>query len=79
MTVEVVDEPKEFAKEPAEHCCVCNDPTRTWFKEKDVALCRQCAEDIDEKDVPSKEEWFKAWRERNEGFLARQMRRNILT
>ena len=42
-----------------EHCCVCRVSTAFWYEEKDVPLCRICAEITEERKVPTKEKWNK--------------------
>ena len=79
MTVAIIEEPPKTREIPAEDCCICGDPSRTWSETKDVAICRSCAENLEEDDVPTKDGWFEKWRESNQGFLPRQIRRNILT
>lgn len=66
MPVKVVKEPEEFRLYPAEGCCICNKPTRTWHEKNDVALCDDCSHDIEERDIPTKKEWFENHKKQNE-------------
>ena len=43
---------------PYEKCCVCSIPTPFWYVENDVPLCGMCAANMEEKDVPTKEEYW---------------------
>jgi hypothetical protein len=61
MPVDVVKEPPGSGG-PAEFCCRCQKLTRYWYQPKDVALCLSCAAIVDDKDIPTKVEWFKQWR-----------------
>lgn len=54
--VKVEREPVDFLP-PYEDCCKCNQPTPYWYTSKDVALCPECAEKYDDKDIPHKSEW----------------------
>lgn len=52
-----------------EHCCICRAKTRFWFTKKDVALCKSCAEKVDEKDIPSKQEWCEKESKLSDSFI----------
>lgn len=64
MSVKVVRESHD-AMMPYEHCAVCGKPTPHWVDtadiSKNVALCTVCAAKIDADDVPTREEWFRAF------------------
>jgi len=79
MSIQTVRESKDNSTEPAEDCCMCGKPSRMWNPDNDVAICTGCAETANQEDLPSKKEWFKAWRERNSAMFPGQLRRNILT
>lgn len=56
--IEIVEEPHTGMA--LEHCCFCAVRTKTWFAEKDVAVCRSCAEHKVSADVPSKADWCRS-------------------
>jgi hypothetical protein len=60
MPIKVVKEPAEFNGSLCENCFRCQRTTRYWFERKDVPCCPSCAKQIEEADVPTKEEWFRA-------------------
>jgi len=41
-----------------EPCCICGQPTDTWYTNKDVALCSVCADKAEHFDIPTKREWL---------------------
>jgi hypothetical protein len=41
-----------------EPCACCGKLTATWYEPKDVALCNECAESVEDHDIPTKEQWF---------------------
>ena len=57
MAVEVYD-PFPGDDGILENCCICREPTEYWFRKNDVALCKKCAVEIDEIDIPSKIDWI---------------------
>ena len=54
--LKVVKENAELGP-PYEDCCMCGTPTPFWYPQKDVPLCKGCANDHDATDIPSKQEW----------------------
>lgn len=67
MGVQVVHERElqGFSEKPYECCCMCDRPTPYWHTKNDVALCCECALSVEEKDVPTKEEWFDSYDKNN--------------
>ena len=66
MTVKIEKEPQDFSNGlPLELCCVCRHPTSWWYGSgpKNVALCPECAEAINEEELPTKAEWLAKERE----------------
>jgi len=58
--IPVAREPKALSNTGIyENCCFCGVPSPFWYEKNDVCVCKSCAEEKDEKDVPTKEEWFK--------------------
>lgn len=59
--IKVVHEPKSHPipvqMRELENCAFCRKPTPYWYKEKDVAVCEECAKWANPEDVPSKLEW----------------------
>ena len=43
---------------PYEKCCVCDNPTPFWHLKSNVPLCGSCAANMEEKDLPTKEEYW---------------------
>ena len=58
MSIFVVHEPADFREMPAESCCFCKRPSRTWHEESDVAVCIPCADNHEVSDIPAKKDWF---------------------
>lgn len=56
--IKVELEPTEFRREGAELCCFCWKPTRYWSGGGWIACCRSCAKEHDEKDLPTRDEWW---------------------
>jgi hypothetical protein len=46
--------------EPRENCCFCYRHTNHWHLQKDVAVCEECAETHDVRDIPTKTAWCEA-------------------
>lgn len=57
MAIKITREPDSLSRFGSEHCAFCGQTTPYWSVRKDVAVCTACAEDHDEKDVPTKNEW----------------------
>jgi len=58
----------EFRDGGGEPCCVCFCLTSNWYRQKDVALCPECAKNTNADDVPTKREWIAEYKRRtNEG------------
>ena len=57
MTIPLVREPESLSWLGSEHCAFCGQVTAYWQKATDVAVCQPCAEDHEEADLPTKEEW----------------------
>lgn len=53
--------------EVRENCCLCRAPTKYWFGAglQNVALCRACADQAKEEDLPTKKQWCEEERKRN--------------
>lgn len=47
-----------------EPCCKCWKITTYWYKQNDVALCKECSTIIDSDKVPTKEEWVSEYENR---------------
>lgn len=68
-------EPEEHPEPPLESCCFCDKPTKFWTVLKNrepgeqVACCQKCSRLRAQRDVPSKEEWCKTWREAHPSFV----------
>lgn len=59
MSIPLVAEPTDIPIRSIdlERCCFCRTRTNMWHAEKDVACCESCAQDHEEGDLPTKEEW----------------------
>lgn len=64
--IEVVREDPEPSSFEVENCCFCRRSTPFWYREKDVAVCVECAGHASPEDVPDKETWCR--RERIAGM-----------
>jgi hypothetical protein len=64
MAIRLTHDGSKFP-EPAEQCCFCFTPCRTWYAGKDVAVCEQCSTTHKVKDVPKKADWLAAVRARS--------------
>ena len=56
--IKVVKESPDLGGPPYEKCCICRQPAPYWYAPKDVAVCKKCADKVEDSDVPSKEEWW---------------------
>lgn len=69
--VSVTPEPPGLEPFGIERCCVCDVPTKFWYTPKDVALCKPCAANAQEADLPAKPEWMADQRRRHPPLVAR--------
>lgn len=62
-----------------EECCMCGEPTSTWFAEKDVPVCRSCGRSSRADDVPTKRQWLNDTRSDDEPVLPRSWKPLVTT
>jgi len=54
--VEVINESK--TGEPIENCCFCRRETTFWYQ-KQIACCKDCASRANKEDMPTKAQWIR--------------------